>query len=43
MTMAIAKNLIAPEIDHHDLDMAEDIVTYAYEFVGLRGAQEVHS
>ena len=33
MITAIAKNPIAPEIEHDDLDMAEAIVTYACEFV----------
>ncbi len=33
MITSIAKNPIAPEIEHDDLDMAEAIVTYACEFV----------
>ena len=33
MITAIAKNPIAPEIEHDDLDMAEAIVTYACEYV----------
>ena len=35
MTTAIAKNSIAPKIEHDDLDIAEDFVTYTCEFVGL--------
>jgi hypothetical protein len=33
MITSIAKNPIAPEIEHDDLDMAEAIVTYACEYV----------
>ena len=33
MITSIAKNPIAPEIEHDDLDMAEAIVTYACDFV----------